>query len=195
MFYFYPLNLRSKRWLRLVTLVLLVAFNCVAFASDVQERRIQISLPVFARVIAVDNGFRDKLTDNNIVSLAFVYNDNRSQAEQMTTSLQSKIKNIARMKYQTTIVHVSDLVNDKGQAPTAIFLAQNLPAEKFDSVIAYAKAKQRIVFSPFVGDVERGASAGIAITSRVNPFFNLTTLRESKVEIHTLLMQMSKTHE
>ncbi|WP_455204236.1 hypothetical protein [Kaarinaea lacus] len=195
MFYTYLLSLQSKRWLRLIALALLAVFHSAVLASDVQERRVQISLPVFARVIAVDNGFRDKLSDNNIVILAFVYNDNRSQAEQMTASLQSKIKNIARMKYQTKIVTVSDLVNGKGQAPTAIFLAQNLPAEKFDSVIVYAKAKQRIVFSPFVGDVERGASAGIAITSRVNPYFNLTTLRDSKVEIHALLMQMSKTYE
>lgn len=195
MFYSCLVNLRSTRWLRLVVLGLLVAVNCLAFANEVQERRIQISLPVFARVIAVDNGFRDKLTDKNVVTLAFVYSDNRSQAVHMTQSLRSKIKNIASMKYQTQVVTVAELMDANAITPTAIFLAQNLPAEQINSVIAYAKAKQRIVFSPFVGDVERGASAGIAITSRVNPFFNLTTLRESKVEIHALLMQMSKTHE
>jgi hypothetical protein len=51
------------------------------------------------------------------------------------------------------------------------------------------------MFSPFVGDVERGATAGIAITSRVKPFFNVKTLKRADIDINPILMKLSKRYE
>ena len=78
---------------------------------------------------------------------------------------------------------------------TAIFLTERLNENLFKDVLAFSEKNNRIVFSPFTGDVERGATVGISVTNRVKPYFNLSTLKKSDIVINALLIKMSKRYE
>ncbi len=177
-------------------LMFAVLFSSIkVYASDVTDRRLQISLSIFPKIVAVDAGIRDKLDKNNKVLLAFISEFDNKKSRELSETLKSKIKNIAGMGYKTILTNFNDKLDDSSFSPTAIFLTEKLSPEKFSKVMNFANRKHILVFSPFIGDVERGATVGIAITSRVKPYFNIQTLESASIDINALLMKVSKRYE
>jgi len=187
-------HLRLLRW----SLILLVAATSVVagwvMADEADSRRVDISLSIFPRIVAVDNHFRDKLNAENKAYLLFVYDKNEKYAQQLADRMQEGNANIGGMKIVAKGISVAaDLEEDS--PPTAIFVVEKLNEAQLNKLIDYSNKASRLLFSPFLGDVERGVSVGISVTNRVKPYFNLFSLRESKVSINALLMKMSKRHE
>jgi hypothetical protein len=170
-------------------------WSLAARASDVADRRIQISLPIFPRIVAVDNGFRDKVLPKEKVLLSFLYESNKDKAEKLAEALKQKLTNVAGLEFTAQAVSVQDQLAAKALIPTALFVTEHFSQQTFVAVLEYSIKNQRIMFSPFVGDVERGATAGIAITSRVKPFFNVKTLKRADIDINPILMKLSKRYE
>lgn len=50
-----------------------------------------------------------------------------------------------------------------------------------------------IIFSPFQGDVERGASGGILISDRILPYLNLETMHLSDIRIKPFFLRIAET--
>jgi len=173
--------------------VLLDSLN--AYAGEGIDRRLQISLSIFPKIVAVDNGVRDKLDKNKRVVLAFVSESDMSKSQELAKTLKGKIKNIAGMSYKVVSIKVSGILAKDSFSPTAILLTERLSPKSFNTVMDIAIRNHVLVFSPFTGDVERGATVGIMITSRVKPYFNMRTLEASSISINALLMNMSKRYE
>jgi hypothetical protein len=180
----------------LFVFVLGAVANGSGFADEEEKRRVDISLSIFPRVVAVDNHFRDKLVTDNKVQLLFLYSNNEKRAEELAERLKKSSKNIGGMSLMTATLSISDVLDDKlNEKPTAIFVVERLSNNDLTKVMAFAEAEKRLVFSPFSGDVERGATVGISVTNRVKPYFNLKTLKRSEIVINALLMKMSKRYE
>jgi len=176
--------------------VVAVAADNLDYIDDVEKRRVDISLTVFPRIVAVDNNFRSKLNPENKVQLIFLYADRKDRAASLYKSLKQKNKNIGGMGVLATHVSVDDLLAvSNGKRSTAIFLSERLSNDDLKKVVAFSEKRSRIVFSPFVGDVERGVTVGISVTNRVKPYFNLAALKRSGIVINALLMKMSKRYE
>ena len=177
--------------------LLLVGFSWAGYlmASETSERRVKISLSIFPRVIAVDNHFREKLTEHKKAHLVFVYDKDRAKSEDLREQFLQKNNSVAGMKLEVESVNVKDLLVAGMRPPTALFVTERLSDDELSKLVAYAISKHIILFSPFAGDVERGATAGIAVTSRVKPYFNMNTLKQSVIEINALLMKLSKRYE
>jgi len=165
------------------------------YASESIDRRVQISLSIFPKIVAVDNGIREKLDKNNRVLLAFIAEYDDAKSHELAKALRSKIKNIAGMSYKVEPVNLGEILAKDSFSPTAIFLTERLSSKRFNTVMDFAIRKQILVFSLFTGDVERGATVGIAITSRVKPYFNMRTLGASSISINALLIKMLKRYE
>ena len=60
-----------------IILILFVAVveaaNNLDYANEEEKRRVDISLSIFPRIVAVDNNFRSKLGSENKVQLVFLY--------------------------------------------------------------------------------------------------------------------------
>lgn len=166
-----------------------------ASAADVAERRIQISLPIFPRIVAVDNDFRNKLHPKGKVSFSFLYESNKDKAERLIKVLKQKLTNVAGLEFTARAVAARDQLAEQAPVPTAMFIVEPFSEKTFVAVLEYSVKQHRILFSPFAGDVERGATAGIAITSRVMPFFNIATLKSARIDINPVLMKLSKRYE
>lgn len=187
-------HLRLVRW----ALILLAAVSCAfagwVMADEADSRRVDISLSIFPRIVAVDNNFRDKLNVDNKAYLLFVYDKNEKYAEQLADRMQEGNANIGGMQVVAKALGVAAELEEV-DPPTAIFIVEKLTEAQLKKVMDYSNKTHRLVFSPFLGDVERGVTVGISVTNRVKPYFNLPSLRQSKVSINALLMKMSKRHE
>ena len=142
----------------------------------------------------MDNHFRDKLDENKKASLLFVYDSDKKLAQELADRIGDEDNNIGGMSIATRVLSASEVLPDE-DIPVAIFLVEKLSDAQLLKVVSYAESAQRLVFSPYTGDVERGVTVGISVTNRVKPFFNLASLRRSKVVINALLMKMSKRYE
>ena len=187
-------SLRLMHW----HLILLGVMSCIvggwAVADETDNRRVDISLSIFPRIVAVDNQFREKLNADKKAYLLFVYDRDEKYAEELANRMQEKNANIGGMDVVTNVISVTAEL-DVNDPPTAVFLVEKLSSEQLTRVMDFSDKAHRLVFSPFLGDVERGVTVGISVTNRVKPYFNLSALRQSKVSINALLMKMSKRHE
>ncbi len=168
----------------------------LGYADEEEKRRVDISLTIFPRIVAVDNNFRSKLDSERKVNLVFVYFDGKERAKSLAKVIEEKNKNIGGMGVVASTMAAKDLLSEnyKGNI-TAIFISERLNENIFNKVMAFAEKKNRIAFSPFAGDVERGVTVGISVTNRVKPYFNSSTLKRSGIVINALLMKMSKRYE
>jgi len=189
--------LRAKYFVVAILFVVMgVASDNFGYADEEENRRVDISLSIFPRIVAVDNDFRSKLSPENKVKLAFLYNEDKERAQSLAKLLISKSKNIGGMRVTANIVSIKDMLSVSTETkPTAIFLSERLNKEDLDKIIDIAGKNNFIVFSPFTGDVERGVTVGISVTNRVKPYFNIQTLKNSNIVINALLMKMSKRYE
>lgn len=188
----------ARAWvLRSFLLAMFVVFSVMTgttLADETDVRRVDISLSIFPRIVAVDNHFRDKLSETKNAVLLFVYDKDEEYAQQLSERMKKSNANIGGMKVETKTISVSDVL-PRDDLPTALFVVEKLSDDQLNKIMAYAHDTHRLVFSPYSGDVERGATVGISVTNRVKPYFNLSSLRQSKVAINALLMKMSKRHE
>ncbi|WP_455366189.1 hypothetical protein [Kaarinaea lacus] len=167
----------------------------VGVANEATDRRIQISLPLFPRIVAVDKKFQEKLTEDKKARLVFVYDQDKSKAKELAKTVGSTNKNIVNVRVDTVPLRLVEQLKASSPTPTAIFVAEPLGETDFKELVLYSIDKSIIVFSPYSGDVERGATVGLAITSRVFPYFNNNTLEAAGLEINPILLEMSKRYE
>ena len=175
-------------------LVLLVLIP-VGYANESTDRRVQISLPLFPRIVAVDSKFQNKLTGGNKVRLVFVYDRDKAKAKELARTVGKANKNIVNVRVDAVPMPIVEQLSADALTPTAIFVAEPLGEADFKELVMYSINKRIIVFSPYSGDVERGATVGLVITSRVFPYFNNHTLESSGIEINPILLDMSKRYE
>lgn len=178
-----------------VAVFVYIAHLTLTQASETTDRRVKISLPLFPRIVAVDNKFKSKLTDENKVRLVFVYDRNKSKARELAREVGKSNKNIVNIEVDSLSLSLKDQLSDTAKVPTAIFVSEPLGGSDFNNLVLYGIDKGIIIFSPYSGDVERGATVGLSITSRVFPYFNNKTLDASGLEINPILLNMSKRYE
>ena len=77
-----------------VAILVLYGLTSVSLANESTDRRIQISLPLFPRIVAVDSKFQDKLTVDKKARLVFVYDRNKTRAKELAKTVGKAIKPI-----------------------------------------------------------------------------------------------------
>jgi hypothetical protein len=165
------------------------------FSDDVDTYRFNVALKLFPRIAATDEDLTEKLTSSGEILLLIYYKTDRESARQLKGILADNIPRIGKRKivYQYT----SDLekYSDPRELPAAIFLAEPLTKPELQTIMRYAQRYQRLVFSPFEGDVERGVTAGIYISNKITPYFNMQALSRSNVALNQGLLRVSTQYE
>ena len=113
-------------------------------ADETEKRRVDISVSIFPRIVAVDNHFRDKLDANNKASLLFVYDSDKKFAQQLAERIGGEDNNIGGMSISTRILSAAEAFPDDN-VPVAIFLVEKLSDAQLLKVLSYAESAQRLV--------------------------------------------------
>jgi len=60
--------------------------------------------------------------------------------------------------------------------------------------VRWSTAAKVVLYSPFDGDVERGAAAGLCIEAKVQPFLNMPALQAAGVEIKPFYVKVARVY-
>lgn len=180
-------------WLALSLGVLGLASASVR-AQNYDELRVRTGARLLRVLLAADEGLEAKAGENRQLSVLILVG--RPQTGESIAGLIAPEGDSARSQVRGISVQakvIEALPSSEQGVPIALFLATPLEAGEFDTLLKWCIDHRVILYSPFEGDVERGATAGISVQAKVQPFVNLTTLRSSGIELRPFFLDHSRT--
>ena len=165
------------------------------FADAMQERRVTISASLFPRIISVDENISDKYDASGNVRVGLIYSSEKSKAENIAKLMTRKIKKIKGHSIVFEYIDINDIDTLKDKKLTGLFFVEQITHQQLKFIHKISTSKSIIYFSPFEGDIERGAMASIFVGSKIRPYFNLKSLRDAKITLKAALIKVSKTYE
>ena len=72
-----------------------------------------------------------------------------------------------------------------------VFLAEPLH-DDLRLVLDFARSRNAMVFSPFEGDVERGAHGGISVRDRILPYINTSALQRDGIRLKAFFTKVAE---
>lgn len=195
-------NLRIKkylfRFLLQLTSVMLVTLSSSAFsviADDYSDRRIHAGTKLFRTLLAADQNITEKITPDNKLQLALIYNNNQSAAKSVADVLQGRANSdIRNIPIKTKLLKVDELESSTTYL-AGLFITQRLSEDELQKVIRYAVDHHIVIYSPFEGDVEKGVLGGMSVEARVRPYLNVKTMRAANLHLKPFFMKVSKQYE
>ena len=186
----------------LFILLLMLAFSHAAASAvdEVQERRIRSGLRLFRAVLAADKDIASKTDSAGKLLLLVVYADDRKLAESFAAELEQlgkgdKRGTVRKLPIDVQVSNDLSLKPFQNQVPAGIYVVEKLYDDDVNRLVRYGVENHVIVYSPFEGDVNKGILVGLAIETRVRPYINLHTMRESRIRIKQFFLKVAKHYE
>jgi len=167
-------------------------------ASEEASRRIVIGLNLFPNIISVDLNLKKKLYKNNALHICFVSKDSLASSQQSQRIFTNKVKTIRKAAVQSYAFVLDDFIHkvETDELPiNAVFITERLSAIELSMLRALTAQQHALLFSPFDGDVARGVTAGVFIGSKILPYLNMQSVRESDIEFHPLFLKLARKYE
>ncbi|OIO75263.1 MAG: hypothetical protein AUJ57_00460 [Zetaproteobacteria bacterium CG1_02_53_45] len=177
----------------ILALCLLLSASYPSLAHEQQERRLQIALNLFPNVISLDQQLEQKLDPQGRLHLLLVYDHHYKRTETLRLQLAGRIDSIRKIPVVFSIATISELTDARDVA--AVFIADTLDDDMFTSLLETAVQRKIIIFSPHPGDVERGATIGLSISSKILPYYNAATIQKSTIKFHPMFLNVAKRYE
>jgi hypothetical protein len=176
--------------LALLVVVLGLGLASASARADSQdERRVRTGARVFRTLLLADVALERKAANDGTLDIA-VFAGDAASADEVAQLI---VPAGSAQRPAIALRRVARLDEDT-PPPIGLFLATPLPAVELDRVIAWSIRHGVILYSPFEGDVERGATAGLSIEAKVLPFVNQRTLAASGVELKPFFLKVAKVH-
>lgn len=177
----------------LFSLLLLGLAATMCIADEQTDRRLLMGIKLFPALLAADQDLAQKRGEDGALHVVFLYRADAVAASNAAKRLGAtqRIKNLPLL---ISILPYARLAELNNKPPAALFIAESSPADLAHAV-RFGIEHQRIVFSPFKGDVSAGASAGIFISDRILPLVNLASLKAAAIRLQPFLLEVAKTHE
>lgn len=171
-----------KHLFQALLLLLMLSTAWGAGASD-ENRRITVGLNLFPNIVSIDEDISEKRADDGNIYLLITYESQLRQATKLAEKLREQVMSIKKQPAKIAVVKASNLSSFPVRI-AGIFISERLDGERLEQVISYASQHRAMVFSPISGDVERGVTMGMKITSKIWPYCNTTTLKRSNIHFH-----------
>lgn len=162
--------------------------STVALSSEHLTPRIQIGLNLVPAVLAANKKLNSELNQESL-TIYIVYVHNKPGAIKSQTRLES-IGHIRNHELKLEVIHLYDLIDRKIGSKDAIFINDNIKHD-LNKLIRFAHTQQVILFSPFKGDVKKGAMSGFEVSNKVLPAVNLKAMRNSNIELKAFFLRIA----
>lgn len=181
------MNTRARA---LLALVILFAF--AVRGDELADTRAELAARMFRAFLSADVDLEKKTVDNRLL-VVFLYSDDKRRAADLASKFLGQSGSAVHgiplnVEYSTDV----SLASYRSRIPAGIFLAQAVPQSVLNGVVRYGIEHHVIVYSPFEGDVERGALGGISVEAQVRPYVNLSTLSASNITFKELFFKVTK---
>ncbi|MET0081279.1 MAG: hypothetical protein ABW119_22720 [Candidatus Thiodiazotropha lotti] len=187
---------REKRysfWRGFILLLLLLSRTCFAdilWSED--KQRLNVAINLLPACLGADLALADKLSPSGKLRILVLHDNQQKVALAVSTGLLA-LKTIADFPLDVEILSTSDRQKPDLSPIAALFVAS--PGIKSEILNNWVEYKQTTVFSPFSGDVERGAVAGIYVTDRILPYINLTQAEKAGVVYKPFFLRIAKQYD
>jgi hypothetical protein len=175
---------------------LIITIPCILLAfPDIEgsdNRRLLIAVDLFPSFLASDKNIHNKIDIDDKLHVVIAYQYDQQIAEDMAQRLKNlgKIRGIPLTVKSLT---VNDIEHSNNEKIAGIFISESMIPLK--PIINKSIVNQFIVFSPFEGDVEKGATGGLYITEKILPYININTMNLAKINMKSFFLRVSKKYE
>lgn len=171
-----------KHLFQALLLLLMLSTAWGAGASD-ENRLITVGLNLFPNIVSIDEDIAEKRADDGKIYLLITYDRQSLLANRLAEKLRDQVMSIKKYPATIMVVKASELHNFSKRA-AGIFISERIGNELLKQIIDHASQQGTLIFSPVPGDVERGVTMGMQITSKIWPYCNTTTLKRSSIHFH-----------
>jgi hypothetical protein len=180
---------RARALLLTALLASSLLFPARSRADGDEERRVEAGLKIFRALLAADVDLKRKASPDGRLLVVFFFTDDPRSAEEDG-------KAFGKLELATELAATSDpkFSSFDRRVPAGIFLAQAPSPRALREVVDFGISHHVIVYSPFEGHVESGVLGGLSIEAQVRPYVNLTTLRESKIQVRDFFLKVAKVY-
>lgn len=152
------------------------------------SRLLHAGLDLFPSFLAADQQISAKQDKDGKLLIYIVHHNDRRTAQHVASQLLD-IETIKNLPLRVVVIRDDDDAFHQEQ-PAGIFIAQpHLP--HLASVVTYGISKSILTFSPFAGDVSKGVAGSIAVTARILPQVNTTTLADSRLVLKPFFLRIA----
>jgi len=174
-------------------LLLMLSTAWGAGASD-ENRLTMVGLNLFPNIVSIDQDIADKRADDGNIYLVIVYENQPIRATRLAEELDKRVSTIKRYSSKIAVVKASELSNFPKRV-AGIFLADKIDRALLNQVLSHAAKHSILLFSPIPGDVERGVTMGMQITSKIWPYCNTKTMKQSNIRFHPSFLKIMRCYD
>lgn len=181
--------------LALLGLLLLASWLGWAWGAALWEedrQRLAVGLKLFPACLGALEGLEQRRAPDGRLGVAVVYRDSDQDAREAARVL-NDIGQVRGLPLAVTLFSVTALDAYQGPPLSAVFVASlDLGSRRLR---AWSERDHLLVFSPFDGDVEAGAVAGIRVTDRILPAVNLAQAARAGLRFKPFFLQVAHRYE
>lgn len=157
-----------------------------------EAQRLRVGLKIFAAVLGAVEPRTAEREPPGELHILVVHEGAQPAAKEAAASL-GAIGRIRGRLLRIDVLDAQALDRYQGTPPDGIFVASvGLGGQRLRS---WSEGLRTLVFSPFAGDVELGAVAGIHVSDQILPALNLPQARRAGVRFKPFLLRVAHTHE
>jgi hypothetical protein len=191
---------RLRRWLLAFAVAVIVTAVSVsastARADDTDDRRVRAGARLFRSLLTAQVALESKAASDGALHVV-VYGADTHLATEISALIAANGEP-GKNSIHDLPVKIDNVGNlaELAQAsqPAAVFLVSAQSEQDLAELIRWSAAAKIVLYSPFDGDVERGAAAGICIEAKVQPFLNLPALQAAGVEIKPFYVKVARVY-
>ena len=190
---------RARDWLlaALVAVVTAVSVSAsTARADDADDRRIRAGARLFRSLLTAQVALESRTAADGALHVILYGSDAHLSAEISTLIASSGDAGKTGIKdLPVTIDNITSLsALAQAQQPAGVFIVSAQSEKDLAELVHWSTASKVVLYSPFDGDVERGAAAGICIEAKVQPFLNLPALQAAGVELKPFYVKVARVY-
>lgn len=157
-----------------------------------QEQRLSIGLKLFPAVLGAMEDLSDKTVSRDQLLILVAHDAAPGVADQAIKRL-NDLGKIRGFSLRVTGVPAARVNGFKQDPIGGIFVAS--PGISPSLLRSWSEKFRTLVFSPFTGDVEHGAVAGVYVADSILPFINRTQAKRAGVRFRPFFMGVARTHD
>jgi hypothetical protein len=156
-----------------------------------EEQRFRVGLKIFPACLGAVEGLEDRSAASGKLEIRIVYEGSDAIARAAASTLGGigRIRGIL-LNVQTLS---AESLDTEATPLGGIFVASVDVGGK--RLRLWSERHRTLVFSPFAGDVEAGAVAGIHVADRILPFVNLPQARRAAVRFKPFFLEVAHRYE
>jgi hypothetical protein len=156
-----------------------------------EEQRFRVGLKLFPAVLGAIDDLEDTRAASGKLEIRVVYEGSDSVAREAASALRGMAR-IGEFPLNVQTLRASELDAEDSRLAGIFVASVDLGGKRLR---LWSERHRTLVFSPFAGDVEAGAVAGIHVADRILPFVNLPRARRAEVRFKPFFLKVAHRYE